>query len=1071
MTKKPLTTSLYCRAVEARLAGIVIDRASGEKWDLRKLFFPLRIDEGQYAFDRYAERIHHISAVSDHAGKTASPSAKAQAAPARSYPADSPAGQLLAKRLAAKARANLLRQTASQLQKNIQRCRSRPAAASSVLRLQNRMEAYHSGALSIAGAASAAEFSISGVPGLNTVNASKRILSDVSVQAQADPNDMRHKPEDPASMEHTNALLTEADQSMTGKLLWSGCRVLALASAGCGKTTILNRLALFYSILQTRPADDPEAICELEALGPQTEYALPWRGARALDPIPVLIRLRTLREGDYSIDRAILSSTAAALADEPYAEEEIEAWIRVENGHFLLLIDGLDEVPDGTRYDFLRALEDYLNRYPSTMVLMSSRVAGLSEPGVEERLRAMRFHGRTIMPLSEADMLSYCENWIQVTQSGSPLLEEYLYVLRSIQTEDKYAFLRELMRTPLELTVMLQQIVNNAVSPNKWRMFYDSLWGKITSHLEPERQQDVFDDTLLFLGLIAYQLQLMQSMSISRSGLGALLPSFRHLNFQTAQFIQMTPDSICQRLDRMAASIGIIEKNDTGEEPEYTFPIRAYQEFLTAYACCHMRLDPVLSRPDPIGVILPHVSESRWADILGYVISDMENNGAYELDEFEDAVFRNCQDPEILSGLIDDGFYVSAEKAGVLCDSLFRSPFLSPAQKRLLLSCLATSSAYSYRRSLTAAFRKRPDPQRDEYLEALTYAHWAKAVQDGTDILAYFIDLLRTEDESGRYVGAKGLTLIARTVMDEEPLWDFSGPEAPAIPEDPQWFETFRAECCETVQGNSQDISALYCAYRLHCLRLRQPPRAMAQLTAAMRKAGFRAITRHVKQPVAVLIPKPVLPEHVLRALSDRARESQSPVFVEALTELWLARLPGAENVPAYLDTQLLRLVRSRILSCPIPALLHKSPRLPMENTELYELKRLFCILGAFPPLMEDPEPPQQWTGTWQSLLLEHFYDESIYNFDMDQVAFAVCLRHFGWPLERFGRYWSGDICRGLPSAQIRKDQLTDRERNHFDLVKKDLEPLEPGWLNALQADYSQFVIGRSFDAPPAAGG
>ena len=541
-------------------------------------------------------------------------------------------------------------------------------------------------------------------------------------------------------------------------------RILAIANAGHGKTTLLRRVALYYC----HPIDDDDDSNEDKneaAKEIKEKYDLKGRF------IPCIILLRDITDKNFSVAKAIERSVMSVFTNASPEQtcdslvSQVQKWIGSIRSNLLLLVDGLDELSDSMRYNFLCALEDYLLSNPQTHVIMTSRVAGLSESRIQSILQKMGFRGRSIIPLEGDNAREYAERWIDVTQPVE-FREQFKSNLEQILMQKKFKDYRELIRTPSELLMILKQIANDTLSSNRFQMFHDILWGYFTDHVKRyDQKRPIFEDTMTLLSFLAYQMQLNDSMFISLRELQKLSEELNHLSFHTNLIKDGTLDDYRELLDSIAANVGIIERDDRTSDIVYTFPIRAYQEFLTAYACCHLRLNTDLSKPDPYGILCKNLKDSRWISITNFALLDLGTNNQQEFDAIISQIFREVSDVEQLRAVVEADLPITKDHALVLCENIFSDQVLTEEQKELLIACMNTKSAYAYVYALKASYQVAASD--DRYLEANALSTIIWEYSSGRSSYKKAFSCLQSGTKSQTKLGAEMISVMSKTLMDE----------------------------------------------------------------------------------------------------------------------------------------------------------------------------------------------------------------------------------------------------------------------------------------------------------------
>ncbi|RXS83894.1 NACHT domain-containing protein, partial [Streptomyces sp. TM32] len=169
-----------------------------------------------------------------------------------------------------------------------------------------------------------------------------------------------------------------ADQALAGR-----DRLLLRGVAGSGKSTLVQWLAVSCT----------------KAPG---ETALPHLYGR----IPFVLPLRTLtREG------AALPSPGHFLAAVgcPVSGSQPEGWVDrvLASGRALLLVDGLDEIPERERELTRRWLRDLLDAFPDNLWMVTSRPSAVRD----DWLAADGFGELTLSPMSRAEVAAFIGRW------------------------------------------------------------------------------------------------------------------------------------------------------------------------------------------------------------------------------------------------------------------------------------------------------------------------------------------------------------------------------------------------------------------------------------------------------------------------------------------------------------------------------------------------------------------------------------------------------------------------------------------------------------------------------------
>ncbi|WP_371527937.1 NACHT domain-containing protein [Streptomyces sp. NBC_01283] len=178
-------------------------------------------------------------------------------------------------------------------------------------------------------------------------------------------------------------------------------RVLLRGEAGSGKTTLVQWLAVSAS------AADP--------VGPDG------RMTYLHDRIPYVLPLRTLtRHGE----RLPAPADFLRAVGSPLAGSQPTGWeTRVlTSGRALVLVDGIDEIPESERSRTREWLGDLIDAYPGNRWLVTSRPSAVGEDWLAEQA----FTELTLSPMSRSEVAAFIHRWHRAARAGTPEEDEPL---------------------------------------------------------------------------------------------------------------------------------------------------------------------------------------------------------------------------------------------------------------------------------------------------------------------------------------------------------------------------------------------------------------------------------------------------------------------------------------------------------------------------------------------------------------------------------------------------------------------------------------------------------------------
>jgi hypothetical protein len=194
---------------------------------------------------------------------------------------------------------------------------------------------------------------------------------------------------------------TPADQALAGH-----DRVLLRGVAGSGKTTLIQWLAVSAA---TGPTD---------------------RMAYLTGRIPYVLPLRTLTRHGERLPSPARFLTAVGC---PLAGTQPAGWEHrvLAGGRGLVLVDGLDEVPEPERERARAWLRDLVETYPGNHWLVTSRPSAVRE----DWLAADGFTELGLSSMSPSDVASFIRRWHRAAATGAPE-EDALLAAYEVQLRD-----------------------------------------------------------------------------------------------------------------------------------------------------------------------------------------------------------------------------------------------------------------------------------------------------------------------------------------------------------------------------------------------------------------------------------------------------------------------------------------------------------------------------------------------------------------------------------------------------------------------------------------------------------
>lgn len=373
-----------------------------------------------------------------------------------------------------------------------------------------------------------------------------------------------------------------AEQALAGQR-----RTLVRGLAGSGKTTLLQWLAV-----STARRSLPPELAHLEGC------------------LPFVLPLRTLvRRGELPAPHEYLTAVGC-----PRDGAQPTGWAdqALIDGRALLLIDGLDEVPQAQRAKTRQWLRELLASYPQAAYLVTTRPSAVPEGWLADG----GFTELTVRPMSTRDVAVFVTRWHTAAASNATTDQERAHLATLEETlKDTVRSQRDLAR--LTTTPLLCALVcalhrdRRGHLPHGRMALYEAALSMLMHRRDRERDIEAPEG----LSLTEHQsVQLLQRLAywLIRNGQTELdhdtaralvddaLPAMPHI----AQ--QADADGV---LTHLLARSGLL-RQPTAETIDFVH--RTFQDYLGAKAAIEARDIPLLVR---------HAHDDQWEDVLRMAVA------------------------------------------------------------------------------------------------------------------------------------------------------------------------------------------------------------------------------------------------------------------------------------------------------------------------------------------------------------------------------------------------------------------------------------------------------------------
>jgi len=396
-------------------------------------------------------------------------------------------------------------------------------------------------------------------------------------------NRMRHRYN--LSIAYISLSMSGPDDTFLGsvsraeELLCDSRRMLIKGEPGSGKTTLLQWLA----VNSARQSFESPLI--------------QWNKL-----IPFYIRLRTYTNGQFPAPEEFISNVARNIAT--YMPTH---WVHgvLQEGRGLILLDGVDELPNRSRSRVRRWIGELIRDFPGNRFVVTSRpsAVGLRWLDTEE------FDNSFLQPMDQADIERFLDHWHKSNEDA----------LISHDDDDNVERYRELLRTTIRESVPVRNIARNPLLCAMLCALNLDRKGKI-----PNDKMELYRlalETLLERRDADREIVGLEHINLSRAEKETLLKDFAYwllLNGHVDAPFERFSERVANRLKSMAQMSGtseeiaryLIERSGILREAvvgRVDFLHRTFQEYLAARAAIE---------ENNIGQLLSGSLDDHWRQVI-----------------------------------------------------------------------------------------------------------------------------------------------------------------------------------------------------------------------------------------------------------------------------------------------------------------------------------------------------------------------------------------------------------------------------------------------------------------------
>jgi hypothetical protein len=355
-------------------------------------------------------------------------------------------------------------------------------------------------------------------------------------------------------------------------------RVLIMGAAGSGKTTLLQWLAV-----HSARSDFSESLTSLN------------------DRVPFFLPLRRyVNRGLPAPEQFPLTVGAHIANDMP------PGWVHdlLRTGKALVLVDGVDEMPEAQRFQVRDWLSDLVDTFPRTKFMITSRPAAVEDGWLDW----LKFTSTELQPMSTTDIAEFVHQWHAAVGTDAldvderAALDDYERSLMAAIDTDRH--LRALTVSPLlcALLCALNRERRTHLPADRMEIYSAALDMLLDRRdrergVEPSGLQLTRGDKVLLLQDIAFWLvRNGWSSAVQERVVGQISRSVMQLRSVTA--------------DPRAVYRNLLERSGLLREPavgQVDFVHRTFQEYLAGKAA---------AENDEIGLLVKNAHDDQWREVV-----------------------------------------------------------------------------------------------------------------------------------------------------------------------------------------------------------------------------------------------------------------------------------------------------------------------------------------------------------------------------------------------------------------------------------------------------------------------
>ncbi|MDZ8027090.1 MAG: NACHT domain-containing protein [Nostoc sp. SerVER01] len=328
--------------------------------------------------------------------------------------------------------------------------------------------------------------------------------------------------------------------------------------------------------------------------------------------IPVFVELKKLTDNSINLE-TIKAHIIREFSICGFPDAERFTNQALQEGKLLILLDGLDEIPNRNLTEAINQISDFVNMYHQNRFIISCRTAAY--PAYRRGFK--RFTSVVIADFNDNQIEQLIHKWFSSEADEQARTQCW----ESLQ-EPNNAAAKKLAKTPLLLTFLclvyqrLQSFPENRtvlyrkalrILLEEWPLSKGSHETENPPYLDTDQEEKLLSE-IAYINFESNKLFFLQSDVVSQ------IRTFLTTNLNISQ--NLYPEAI---LNAIVVQKGLLVK---GEDDAYSFSHLTLQEYLTAqYIHDHHQIDKLVTE---------HLTDKRWKEVF-LMVGGLMENGADDL--------------------------------------------------------------------------------------------------------------------------------------------------------------------------------------------------------------------------------------------------------------------------------------------------------------------------------------------------------------------------------------------------------------------------------------------------------